>query len=135
MAREINGIDKQLLQKILQTAKNLPSDEVEKRSRQAIPTKPTKQQAQQLPITDEPRDPPVHTISTGSVVTRIWARQDVLGQVRWNVDQRRFRSDGTGGAVCKSFYPDQLDDAMRGLFEAQKWIKKADKKLNRRWFW
>jgi hypothetical protein len=137
MATEIKGIDRNLLMKLLKEARGENQATAEK----PTPAKPTAKPAEKTPPEktekekDEPRDPPAHTIPTGAVMTRIWARKNALGQVVWSIDQRRYRSDGIGGAVCKSFYPDQLGDAIEGLCEAEKWIKKADKRLNRKRFW
>ena len=127
MKNQVNGIDKQLLNKILRQAKTPAQPEAKPLA--TVATKPPQ------PQSDEPRDPPVHTITTGAVVTRIWGRANVLGHVSWSVDQRRYRSDGVGGAACKSFYPDQLTDAVEGLNQARKWIKKTDRRVNRRRLW
>jgi len=127
MKNHVNGIDKQLLTKIIRDAK-IPKQPEPKKETHVEPSKPQ-------PQSDEPRDPPVHTFTIGDVVTRIWGRANALGQVSWSIDQRRYRSDGVGGANCKSFYPDQLTDAMEGLNQAKRWIKKTDRKLNRRRLW
>jgi hypothetical protein len=132
MASEIKGIDKDLLLQILKQSNNKNQATAEKPAKEKSKIKPQEQPQTEK---DEPRDPPAHTISSGAVVTRIWARQNPLGQVVWSIDQRRYRADGTGGAVCKSFYPDQLGDAIEGLYQAKKWIKKTDKRINRRRFW
>ena len=127
MKNNVNGIDKQLLTKIIRDAKTKQQPEPKK--------EPTVEAAKPQPQSDEPRDPPVFTITNGAVVTRIWGRANVLGQVSWSIDQRRYRSDGVGSAACKSFYPDQLTDAMEGLNQARRWIKKTDRRINRRRLW
>lgn len=117
MKNNVNGIDKQLLTKIIRDAKTQKQPEPKKES----PVEPAKPQ----PQSDEPRDPPIFTINTGAVVTRIWGRANVLGQVSWSVDQRRYRSDGVGGAslqVVLSRSTDRCD----GRTQASKQMDQED---------
>ncbi|MFN3194028.1 MAG: hypothetical protein ACE361_26200 [Aureliella sp.] len=66
--------------------------------------------------------PPVHTFTNGFVTTRIWKNVDKNSQVTWRVCQYRIRIHSGSGTACKSFGPEHMDDAVRGLKLAQGWI-------------
>ena len=81
--------------------------------------------------TNKPYRPPVHTLTTGLVATRIWKNVDEANYITWRVDQRRIRIHGQGGTACKSFGPEHIDDAICGLRLAREWIEKQTKKRDR----
>ncbi len=93
------------------------------------------QQPKKLPKvetpTEEPKQQPAKSIKVGDVNTRVWANKDDLGEITWSIDQRRTRSDGRGGATCKTMRREHLQDAIRGLYKASVWIKKTERRL--RW--
>ena len=71
------------------------------------------------------RTPPTHVIVIGRVVTRIRANRSDWGHVAWNVDQRLVNYASASGWLTRSIPSDSLDDAMRGMFAAQRWIRRA----------
>ena len=77
-------------------------------------------------------DRPAKDFSDGRVVTRVWANPNHWGDITWRVDQVRIRyGNQPGSSLAKSFHPEDLQDAMRGLYKAQQWIRKTE----RRRFW
>jgi hypothetical protein len=65
---------------------------------------------------------PAYVITRGQVVTRIWADPNHWGGITWKVDQVRVKPPTASRQWSKSFYFDNLQDAMRGLYAAQRWI-------------
>jgi hypothetical protein len=95
------------------------------------------------PYTDAPPQPatrsneterPAHVISTGRVLTRIWAEQNTWGGITWRVDQYRMPVPNYIGGKYRSFHISDIHDAMRGLYLAKSWIKKAERQRTRRGF-
>ncbi len=88
--------------------------------------------AQQTYTTKDER--PAHSFPTGRILTRIWAEQNVWGGVTWRVDQYRMPVPNYAGGKFRSFHVCDLQDAMRALYEAKRWIKRAERQRTRRWF-
>lgn len=65
---------------------------------------------------------PANVITRGQVVTRIWADLNHWNGVTWKIDQVRVTPPTSGRDWSKSFYFDNLPDAIRGLYAAQRWI-------------
>lgn len=78
--------------------------------------------------------PPAMAFQHGRVMTRVWANPNCWGGVTWRVDQARQIYSGTGN-YARSYHAEDLRDAMRGLYAAERWIKKAERRRTRRWFW
>jgi hypothetical protein len=78
-----------------------------------------------------PKLPPAHIIVKGRVVTRIWANPNYWGGVTWKVDQGLLKSYTADGQGSKSLYYENIRDAVRGLYEAKEWIRRAE--VNRSW--
>jgi hypothetical protein len=77
----------------------------------------------------ERKNQPASVIRCGAVETRIWANPTNWGAVTFRVDQVR-------GRRSRSFGAHDLADAWRGLYRAQKWIRKMEKRMTpRRFFW
>jgi len=77
----------------------------------------------------KPRNQPAMVIRIGQVETRIWANPTHWGAVSFRVDQVR-------GRRSRSFSATDLRDAWCGLYRAQKWIRKMEKRMTpRRFFW
>ena len=77
-------------------------------------------------------EPPAKEFSNGRLITRVWANPNHWGDITWRVDQIRVRhANQPRSSVAKSFHPEDLQDAMRGLYQAQQWIRKTE----RRRFW
>jgi hypothetical protein len=88
-----------------------------------------------LKLIEERKSHPAHVIEQGRIVTRIWAEQNDWGTVTWRVDQYRIPVPNYLGAMFRSFHASDLQDAMRGLYRAQRWIKQAERQQRRRgWF-
>lgn len=123
-------LDEKTLNQIVQALEQRKSETTKKRTTEKQPPpqeKPPKQET--------PRESPAKTFTNGSVTTRIWANKTTIGEVIWRIDQRRLRSDGVGGAVCKTLQPQHLSDAMQGLQRASRWIKKTERRLRFRRLW
>ena len=77
-------------------------------------------------------EPPAKEFCIARVVTRVWANPNHWGDITWRVDQIRVRhANQPRSSMAKNFHPEDLQDAMRGLYQAQQWIRKAE----RRRFW
>jgi len=86
------------------------------------------------------QDPPAKEFSDGRVVTRVWANPNHWGDITWRVDQLRLRyGNQPSSTAAKSFHLEDLQNAMRGLYQAQQWIRKAERRrywrslMLRRW--
>lgn len=92
------------------------------------------------PLTEEserkavqkPKQRPAHTLQNGRVVTRIWANRTHWGAIEWRVDHYALNPFADGG---KQFSLERGDlwDAMRGIYQAHRWIKRTEKR--RRSYW
>lgn len=106
-----------------------------------IPKKRTRKQPAAKPALNErPKEeqvkhsPPAHVVTTGRVVTQVWAQMNDWGGVTWRVSQYRSTVPISDGSKFKSFHVDDLQDAMRGLYQAQQWIKRTERQRKRTWF-
>ena len=75
-------------------------------------------------------DKPEYVIKSRKVNTCIWKNPDMHGRPNWKVSQTvlvRFRREGKHD-LSRSFKPEDLDDAIRGLRKA-KWAIRALKCL------
>ena len=83
----------------------------------------------------DPNFPPAaKEFAFGRIVTRIWANRNQWGDVTWKVDQVRRDYSGTLRKF-RGHYFDDLKDAVRGLYSAGQWIRRAEKRRTRRGFW
>jgi hypothetical protein len=133
MGQMINGIDAATLARIVQTVEKRINLNGDKPAASPTPSQNTPPPVQHA--NDEPREQPAKTISCGDVVTRIWANKTQFGEIVWRIDQRRTRTDGVGGPVCKTLQVQHLQDAIRGLYKASVWIKKTERRLRWRRLW
>ena len=77
-------------------------------------------------------DPPAKEFVNGRVVTRVWANPNHWGEITWRVDQLRIRYGAVANTgVAKSFHLNDISDAIRGLYWARQWVKKAERR--QRW--
>ena len=82
----------------------------------------------------EPVNRPAQVTTKKNVVTRIWANPTLWGDVVWKVDQIRYSHHDGQRQTSRSFHEDQISDAIRGLYDAKIWIKRANRRLRlRRW--
>lgn len=82
------------------------------------------------------RPPPAFAKEYGRIATRVWAEPNHWGEITWRVDQFRSHSHAAGEGRYRSFHLDDLNDAMRGLYRAQQWIRRAERRLRwKRWWW
>lgn len=72
----------------------------------------------------KPWQPPAHVIRRGNVVTRIWANPNHWGEITWRVDQRFINMGTQSQWYGKSIPGNCLQDAVRGLYQAQVWISR-----------
>lgn len=136
MKQQTNGIDKVTLTALMQLLEKNNREAAESKKGKTKPkSNPESKKAPSAPketeAPNEPKQQPAMTFMVGNVSTRIWANQNEFGQMSWTIDQRRTRLEGWGTPTCKTLRPEHLQDAMRGLYKAQGWIKKAERRL--RW--
>jgi hypothetical protein len=88
-------------------------------------------------ILDKPvaNEPPAKTFETGRVLTRIWATPHLWGEITWRITQIRNGSASGGPSESRSAYIDDLWDAIRGYYKAYAWIRRTERRRQRRWFW
>lgn len=82
-----------------------------------------------------PKDAPAETFLVGRVLTRVWANQTNWGEIAWRIDQARIETDGRTPGRYHTLHPRDLTDAMRGLYRAQRWIRRTERRRYRRAFW
>jgi len=82
-----------------------------------------------------PKDAPAETFLVGRVLTRVWANPTSWGEIAWRIDQARIESDRRGPARYHTLHPRDLNDGMRGLYRAQRWIRRTERRRHRRSFW
>src|SRR5262245_36205610 len=77
--------------------------------------------------TKKEKQRPANTLTNGRVVTRVWANRKQWGGIQWRVDHYAKNEFAKGG---KQFSLELRDlwDAMRGLYQAQRWIKKVERR-------
>jgi len=81
------------------------------------------------------KNPPANEFRNGRVVTRVWAKCTHWGEIRWQVDHYR-KSEAAESGKQFSLEPCDLQDAMRGLYQAQRWIKQTERRRSRGfWSW
>ena len=77
---------------------------------------------------------PAESFLNGRVVTRVWANRTPWGQIHWRIDHYCKNEFASGGKQF-SLEPGDLQDAMRGLYQAQRWIKKRNGARRSFWSW
>lgn len=90
---------------------------------------------QEEPAPRAPKIPPAKRITNGEVLTRIWANRNAWGEISWKVDQVREDHYSGSRKTHRGLYFEHLQDAMRGLYEAKRWIARMERRRNRSWFW
>jgi hypothetical protein len=73
------------------------------------------------------KNPPAKEFPNGRVVTRVWAKCTHWGEILWRVDHFR-KSDAVESGKQFTLEPCDLQDAMRGIYQAQRWIKKTERR-------
>src|SRR5262249_23315898 len=79
-------------------------------------------------------EPPAKTFQTGRVLTRIWATPRAWGEITWRITQIRTGSESRGAGEYRSLHFEDLWDAMRGYYKAHCWIRRTERRRQRRWF-
>lgn len=74
------------------------------------------------------------TDESGRIVTKVWPQRTSWDGIIWRVSQYRKHSNSHGWGWYRSFHFEDLNDAMRGLYRAQRWIRKAERKRRRFWW-
>lgn len=87
------------------------------------------------PASYAPKDAPAETFLVGRVLTRVWANLTNWGEIAWRIDQARIETDGRTPGRYQTLHPRDLNDAMRGLYRAQRWIRRTEHRRHRRSFW
>jgi hypothetical protein len=79
------------------------------------------------------KQPPAHVLVNGRVITRIWANRTHWGEIVWQVDQHRKNHPAEIG-THRSLFTSDLQDAIRGLYQAQRWIRRTERRRRRSFF-
>ena len=71
----------------------------------------------------------------GRLVTCVFPNPTGWGEIAWKIDQYRVKGYDTDGSRFRGFYLEDLQDAMRVLYDAKRWIKQVERRCRARWFW
>lgn len=71
---------------------------------------------------------PARVFVNGNVTTKVWANRDASGHLTWSVQLLRGYPTAEGLGQARSFRPDDLRDAMRGAYQAERWIRKNERR-------
>lgn len=82
-----------------------------------------------------PGEPAAKTFPNGRVLTRVWAELTVWGEIKWRISQIRTGSETRGAGEYRSLHFDDLWDGIRGLYQAHRWIRRTERRRDRRWNW
>lgn len=74
-------------------------------------------------------------IRHGRIVTCIYPNPTAWGEIAWKIDQYRVKGYDTEGCRYRGAYVEDLQHAMRGLYEAKRWIRRIERRRCGRWFW
>jgi len=80
------------------------------------------------------RERAAYTDETGRIVTKVWAQRTTWDGIIWRVSQYRTQSHALGSGHYRSFHFEDLNDAMRGLYRAQRWIRRMERRRRRSWW-
>lgn len=80
------------------------------------------------------KEPEAYTVQAGRIVTQVWAQRTSWDGIIWRISQHRTHSHAIGGGNYRSFHFGDLNDAVRGLYRAQRWIRREERKRQRRWW-
>ena len=75
------------------------------------------------------RPPAAFDKKYGRIMTLVYGEATEWGGVVWRVLQYRMHRNYTGEEGYRSFHFDDLNDAMRGLYQAQLWIRRTERRL------
>ena len=79
-------------------------------------------------------EPAAKSFTNGRILTRVWAELMVWGDIKWRVSQIRTGSDSRGPDEYRSLHFEDLWDGIRGYYQAHQWIRRIERRRNRRWF-
>lgn len=71
---------------------------------------------------------PVKVFSFGATKTKVWVNRHAPGHVTWSIQQLRVYRGPKGQMEAKSLRFEDLSDAMRGAYHAQRWIRKHERR-------
>lgn len=71
---------------------------------------------------------PAKVFYNGDVTTKVWANNVSNGLPTWSVQLLRVYGTPNGHAEARSFRLDDLRDAMRGAYQAERWIRKNERR-------
>ena len=136
-------------QRMLRPAEFIPGEPVEQGSEPAPRKrirrkKPKPRPAEKPPPVEEPpprveipfRPRPVQSFVYGDVETAVWLNDPAhpADPPEWRVTQRRIITTRNGRRNALSLRPEDLDPARWGLYQARRWIRKAQRRANLREF-
>ena len=70
----------------------------------------------------------------GRIVTCVFPNPTAWGEIAWKIDQYRVKGNDTEGCRFRGCYLEDLQDSMRGLYDAKRWIKQVERRRRTRWF-
>jgi hypothetical protein len=71
---------------------------------------------------------PAKVFSFGETKTKVWVNRHAPGHVTWSVQQSRVYRGPKGQMEAKSLRFEDLSDAMRGAYHAQRWIRRHERR-------
>lgn len=82
------------------------------------------------------RPRPVQSFTDGDVETAIWLNEPAhpADPPEWRITQRRIVTTRNGGTHARSLRPEDLDPARWGLYQARRWVRRAQRRSNLREF-
>ena len=73
-------------------------------------------------------------IKVGRMTTAIFANPTAWGEMTWKIEQYRAKGYGADERRFTGCYFEDLQDAMRGYYQARRWIKQVERRQRGRWF-
>ena len=71
---------------------------------------------------------PTKVFFLGHVKTKVWANYQAPGSLTWSIQQVRVYRGPKGEMEARSFRLEDLRDAMRGAYRAERWIRKQERR-------
>ena len=85
-----------------------------------------------VPPLEKAPNRPAMTFPVNGIEVRVWADRASWGDIEWKIDVVRHYHGRDGSWTSKTFKFSDAKYVMRGIYLASRWIKKADKRANRR---
>lgn len=71
---------------------------------------------------------PAKVFTCGEIKTKVWVNHHPFGQLTWSIQQFRVYRGPQGQMEARSLRSEDLSDAMRGAYQAERWIRKNERR-------